>query len=253
MSTSAFQPIKTPRLSTFDIETGPNNREEMLTRFEPVFEPKSDTPEPKPDARLKDPDKIADNLARVAEKQTQRDIELSTSVKDQTDAWAAEAALKAERGRVWAIGLTLNGSSAQLWHGEDEREILMGFLSAMMDVTGQGYTIAGFNILGFDLPFIRRRCIILGIPFGKFYDRTEKWKPWKFLTYDAMTDWQSGVYGDKFVALDTIARALDAGKKTGKGEDFYNLYINGETRPKALLYLENDVCIAHRVCLKMLA
>jgi len=136
------------------------------------------------------------------------------------------------------------------YEGCDERVIIETFLSVLSLAVRNGRTVCGFNILGFDLPFIRRRCIILGIPF-EFYNRENKWQPWAFSTYDAMLDWQCGNYRDANISLDTLSRALGVGKKTGSGADFAKLYA--EDRDAALAYLRNDVLLTDAVCERMFA
>lgn len=208
-------------LAVFDIETGPLDPEWQLATFEPEF---------KADGRLKDPEKIA------------ADIDAKAS------AWIEDSPLRAERGQVLAIGYSFNGKDVQISSGDDESEILRCF-TQMLATHSDKLTFAGFNILCFDLPFIRRRCVILGIPFP-YYNQRDKWNPWKFETYDAMVDWQSGNRQDS-ISLDKLARGLGVGKKNGNGAMFHKLL---KTDPGAAMgYLENDVLTTYAVCEKLLS
>ncbi len=229
---------------TFDIETRPHP--DALAIHEPLFTP-AEIPDYKPDSRLKDPEKVAANFAEVARKNLGRVAEQKADVDAQREKWLSDGALRAERGQVLAIGYKLKGEVG-IFEG-NERAILIEFLNVLAHAAKLSATVSGFNILNFDLPFIRRRCIILGIPFP-FYNRTDKWKPWAFPVYDAMVDWQCGNYRDGFVSLDAVARALGVGKKTGSGKDFSALYESD--REAALSYLRNDVNLTDEVCGRLL-
>ena len=212
-------------LFVFDIETGPLPEAELIAKLEPKFEA---------DSRLKDPEKIA---ASIAEKK---------------QIWLDESALHAERGQLLAWGEIESGGDF-IPHYQDrdttEKDLLVEMVELIQRYARNtsAYVIAGFNILGFDLPFIRRRCLIHGIrvPWYKY----DKWKPWKFDTFDAMQDWQSGNYKDS-ISLDRISRALGIGKKTGNGADFAKLFATD--KHDALKYLANDVQLTYQVCERMM-
>jgi DNA polymerase elongation subunit (family B) len=134
----------------FDIETVANP--EMVALL----------PEPKAPSTYKDPEKIA---AYVAEKKAQQ---------------LAEAALDPDTGRVAAIGwmeiggedeppLRLNRkakrkppeASANIVQPEfGEREVLTAAWAFMASCDGN---LIGYNILGFDIPFLLRRSMAMGV------------------------------------------------------------------------------------------
>lgn len=235
------------KIFTFDIETAP--APDSFEKFEPVFEPKEEE-QPRIPKNLKDPVKIAEAEAALVERMAEWERKRGESVNEARESWLQEGALKAERGRILAIGWKTKGQDVVIHHSaKDEGEVIRQFIQDVKDAIEHGFTIAGFNIMGFDLPYIRRRCLILGIPFP-FFDRNEKWKPWKMLTYDAMLDWQSGAFGQKFASVDDLARGFGVGKKTGDGSKFAKLYA--EDRPAALAYLTNDVVIEEGICEWML-
>lgn len=218
-------------LFCFDIETEPQPADELLARFNPVFEPAGN---------LKDPEKIAADIAAKLQK------------------WIDDSALHAERGRILAFGFSVRGSGPTVIHGEDEEDLLFQIIASLRDAIQDGELISGFNIIGFDLPFIRKRCLINGIRFP-WYNPLEKWNQWGFKAYDAMLDWQCGVRGGgtaeqnaqtKLQRLDTVARALGVGQKTGDGANFAKLYR--EDRGAALEYLRNDVSLTRAVCERLL-
>lgn len=202
--------VKPTRL-TFDLETRALPEGELLLRFNPVFEPKR---------TLVDPNKIkADVLAKRQD-------------------WLDESTKRAERSQILALGFTTDGGETiTCLHGENEIDaILRPFISVLE--THPVLEVSGFNILDFDLPFFRRRCLINRIPFP-FYDASNKWHPWTFKTFDAMVDWQSGNRRDPFISLDTLAKALGIEGKSGDWREFVKLYETD--REKALDYVRSDV------------
>ncbi len=206
------------KLACIDVETEANPEAESI--FQPTF---------KPNGTLKDPEKIKADLA-------QKRLD-----------WIGDGALYAERGRILAIGYNIDGCF--YCYDDDEKSLLEGFISTIRHNVFEGYTICGFNILDFDLPYIRKRCLILGIPFP-FYDRSNRWNPWTFPVFDAMKDWTCGKYNE-YVSLDTVARALGVGQKTGNGKDFAKLFR--EDKEKAIEYLSNDLELSYKFCERMLS
>jgi hypothetical protein len=104
----------------------------------------------------------------------------------------------------------------------------------------------GFNILGFDLPFLVRRSWALGIPVpfwvfdGRYFNRRFS---------DVMQHWQLGNRQDH-ISLDKLARFLGLRGKSHEGKDFANLYANNQQQ--ALDYLKNDLKLTADIALKML-
>jgi len=215
---------------TFDIETTCNPDAESI--FEPVFEP---------DSRLVDPEKIAN------------------SIKEKREKWLEDGALRAERGKALIVGakfdagpfLTYEPDQFIVYETDAERHLVQHFWEAIDIHVQRGHTIAGWNILGFDLPFMLRRAMILGVKVNKrLIDLNNKWYVFRFPVFDGMRAWQMG---DKtyYTSLDVAMRAFGVGKKTGSGKNFAKLYA--ENRDKALEYLRNDVEGTHAVIQKMLA
>lgn len=205
----------------FDIETGPLPTAELEDRI-PKFEAPSN---------YKDADKIAAYI-------TQKRLD-----------WIADAALDATTGQILAIGVlnTTTGEIRVLAGGE--RDILSAFVGIVMHVGGSGIPLVGWNIFGFDLPFIVRRAWILGVPLpqwiriGRYWDRC---------FVDLMESWALG-NKEQRVSLDLASRSLGVGRKSGHGADFAS-HWNGtdEERAHALAYLENDLRITAAVAARIM-
>lgn len=204
----------------FDAETGPLPIEELQGRM-PEFEAP---------ANYKDPAKIE---AAIAEKRAQ---------------WLERAALSAVTGRVLAIGY-LDANTVTIDDGKEfyEREILQRFWrfaeSAMP--LGSDRPFVGWNIFGFDLPFIIRRSWANDVPVPEWVRRGRYWHD---LFIDLMEVWALG-QRDGFTSLDDAAVLTNAGRKTGRGADFAKLL--DEDREKARQYLANDLLLTARVGQRM--
>lgn len=118
------------------------------------------------------------------------------------------------------------------------------FSSIVMASGGSGWPLIGWNIFGFDLPFILRRSWILGVALpewirnGRYWDRC---------FVDAMDVWACG-NRDQAVGLDLAAATLGVGRKSGSGAHFASLWGGSdEERAHALEYLENDLRLTKSV------
>lgn len=211
----SFVRVETTRL-TFDLETRALPEEQLFERFNPEFKPRGN---------LTDPNKIkADLLAKRQD-------------------WLDESTLRAERSQILALGFTTDaGETVNCLHGENEvDDILRPFLDGL-DKTGWDndtfLEVSGFNILDFDLPFFRRRCILNRVPFP-FYNAANRWHPWTFKTFDAMVDWQCGTKREPFVSLETLGKALGICGDLGDWKEFVPTYA--EDKEKALDYVRGHV------------
>lgn len=203
----------------FDIETGPLPTEQIRERM-PQFEAP---------ANFKDPAKIEAYI-------TQKRLD-----------WIERAALDATTGKILAIGI-LDCREAGVEKintlAGDEADIISAFSSIVMASGGSGWPLIGWNIFGFDLPFILRRSWIQRVALpewirsGRYWDRC---------FVDAMEVWACG-NRDQAVSLDLASATLGVGRKSGSGAHFASLW-NGseEERAHALEYLENDLRLTKAV------
>jgi len=162
----------------FDIETTANPDAVQLM------------PDPKAPANLKDPEKIA---AAIEEKKREL-VEM--------------AALDPDYGRLLSIGYSFGGDAVAVLLNEavfpgheyavPEVDMLQRFWDALKDCSG---CCVGYNILSFDLPYLMRRSMALGVklPFVPMLA--------KFRT-DPVTDLMAILYnwgGDRYKPLKTVA------------------------------------------------
>lgn len=195
----------------FDIETGPQPQTDIF-KIIPPFDP-ADVKY----GNIKDPDKIAAKIDECREKY----------YSDALD----NAALNAMTGRVLAIGIQPVGGHPVIIGHEKEDDILLEFWNLFSSTPGKW---VGFNIFGFDLPFLMRRSWAnqLKVPFIR------KGRYWSDEFIDLRETWQAG---DRQAegSLDSISRALGIGQKSGDGADFARLWKT--ERAKAEEYLRHDL------------
>ena len=217
----------------FDIETGPLPEDRLKELYqEPTFEQfAADC-----DQRWKPETKQAKFEEHVA------------------GAWAKfveRAALSPITGQVLAIGLmnSENGKKAILDCGEDEAAGLQSFWKKYLASRTAGRSLVGFNIAGFDVPFLVRRSWFLGVAVpASIFDATGRYLDHLFV--DLLARWRCGNFQES-IKLADLARAMGCGDKPEgvTGADFHRLWKTD--RDRAIDYLTNDLEMTAKCAAKM--
>ena len=216
----------------FDVETGPLAEGE-LSALLPPFDPAEVKT-----GNIKDPEKVAAKIAE-AEASHRRDF-------------FDKAALDPLTGRVVAIGMLVfdelseagpamdSGKCVIIGH-DDEAQTLREFWQYTQAEMGRMNPMIGFNIFGFDLPFLFRRSWKrrVPIPFG-----LRRGRYWGDQLIDLRDVWQ---LGDRQArgSLDSIAKHLGVGAKNGDGKAFAALWQSD--RKQAEAYLRNDLELTAKI------
>ncbi len=203
-------------MTYFDIETGPIPTEEAL-----VFAPEFEAP-----GNYKDSAAIAKNIA------------------EQQAKWLDRLALSPLTGRVIAIGFAdSEGDGIRILHGDDEKAILEEFIDLHSDV--RIAPLVGYNIIGFDLPFIWKRALKYKLKCPAWWLKKPSWNQ-SPLVLDLMEVWKGGDYRAAFAKMDHVAKFLGIPGKTGDhGKFFSELYA--ENQAEALAYLTRDVELVEEI------
>lgn len=210
--------------TVFDIETGPLP-DIILDALMPEFEA---------GANLKDPDKIA---ADIAKKKVR---------------FKEQAALSPLTGRVLAVGFLPDFGKESVIIGDDDEKVLLGRVWDHFR-TGGGYgghyrpQFVGFNIHGFDLPFLVKRSWVNNVAIPPNVRQGRYWADW-FI--DLRETWQLGDRQSEG-SLDSICRALGLGEKNGSGAEFAKLWR--EDREQAIKYLLNDLNMTAALAARLLS
>lgn len=155
------------------------------------------------------------------------------------------AALDPTIATICAIGYVNADGTKDMFFG-DEKTILIDFWGRVKEVVNRMHRLVGFNICGFDLPFIIRRSWIHGIPVSDAIRRGRYWNDNYVL--DLAELWKLGNYGDS-ISLDRLSKVLGIGQKSGSGKDFHKLLE--EDREKALEYLKTDLELTFRLAQRL--
>lgn len=198
-----------------DIETGPSPR---ALEFQPQFEaPKN----------YRDPEKI-------------RGV-----IEDKRDEWLRGLALSAVTGSVIAVGVAIESDPVEIISGETESELLWRLWTRLSDPVRFSPRLCGWNLCGFDLPFLQKRTWANNIPSpGWVFPRGRL----SYVHRDLLREWCGENPGDR-VSLDTVGKLFGLGGKTGSGAEFAQQWA--EDRPQAMEYLRRDIELTRAVALQM--
>ena len=154
-----------------------------------------------------------------------------------------KAAPNAEYGKVLAIGIKFEKGTI---YGEEKMETLLGeerniivtfWLYALESYNKGGEIWIGHNSNTFDLPFLLRRSMILGVKVPKQLTPSPRYWPGDFWI-DLMDLWKAGDYRAT-ISLDRFCKASGLEGKNGSGKWFAQLLE--EDKEAAIKYLENDI------------
>lgn len=200
------------KLLAWDLEMEPKPAAEIVGLM-PAFEPPSN---------YRDPQKIAEN------------------VEAQRRAWLDRAALSPLTGRILLACVAEDDGPAEFIEG-DEAAVVRGVLDRLTATIAAGGRCVGFNVHGFDLPFLRQRALLLGLPFPRVLLNEFRGRlGWHERLIDLLDLWSFGGRTRDLVSLDALAKAFGLPGKTGDfGPHFGALYR--ENRSAALEYAGQDV------------
>lgn len=193
-----------------DIETIPDQSEGALERAKESI---------KIPANYKNPDTIAAYIEENAQEAWE---------KTALDGWKGHVACIVENNEKWAIGDV--GS---------EKVMLQDFFNQM-----QESTLVGHNIIGFDIPFLTKRALVLGVKLPPEHIWPRNLKPWDNRVFDTMLQLGNG---KEFISLDNLARNLGIkGKGSTTGKQVHYMWQNG-LHDEIAEYCADDVRIVREI------
>ena len=204
----------------FDIETIPNQSESALKQIQAEIEKEKE--KIAAPGNYKDPEKIAEflNLKRC-------------ELDRQADANWRKTALDGGSGHIAAICWAINDGEVighrLSWPVVNEREVIVEFFDSVTNAIGRSGgdfgrvrsspRVVGHNVAGFDLTFVWKRCVVLGI-------RPPDWmpinpKPWADNVYDTMLQWSGA---GRYISMDKLCALMGI---PGKGSELGGEEIDG--------------------------
>jgi len=177
------------------------------------------------------------------------------------DAWHL-AALYPEFGRTCCVVLTEYDSSifaresrtfAQvLAHNTDEAEkdLLEAMEVAAYDLSkGSDISLIGHNLKGFDIPFLAKRFMALGLQVPDFLRVAGK-KPWEITHQDTMELLKFGSFSPMSLRSAALMLGIEDPKETVSGAQVADLYEAGEL-DKIETYCRGDVAATYQIYQKL--
>jgi len=239
----------------FDIETGALPLEKLKTICPPFSAPPHPgefNPGSVKYGNAKKEDKRAEILEAAKAKHADACESYSIDVRyAEANYWAEiqdKGALSALTGEVLAIGYKSTKVAIDFVDEENtEAGLLARFWRQYQTIRSTNRKMVGFNISGFDIPFIVQRSWLLGIPVpDSVFSGPQRYLEPVFI--DLMKFWSAGAWGN-VAKLTVIAQAMGVGAKPEgiNGGDFARLFRNPETRDVAIDYLNNDLEITFGV------
>lgn len=224
----------------FDIETIPLQDAGLIAEFRAEHEAK--LPEllaaVKAPANYKDEAKIAEYIAKA-----QADIQAGHGA--EFDDWHLKTSFDGGLGQICCIGFAIEGEPAQTYTVNtnsvaDERSMLEAFFSHLTDAHSatDRPVFIGHNSNGFDIPFIWKRCIVLGVKPPVWFPRDPK--PWGDSTFDTMLAW-NGAGAKAGGSMERICKILGIpGKGSMDGSQVWPMFQAGRIDEIAA-YCADDV------------
>ncbi len=154
----------------------------------------------------------------------------------------SKTALDPLYGAVRMIGCAIDdGNPIVFTDGVSEEKAIKMFFDEIEE-DNRIPIIVGHNVQDFDLDFIWKRAVILGVNVPSMF--SEYRKRYSKYVYDTMKEWAG--YG-KYIKLDTLAKAILGEGKSGSGDDVFNM-----SDEECAKYCADDVEITRKIYLKMI-
>ena len=205
----------------FDLESIPDQSEGALERAKESI---------KIPANYKNPDTIAAYIEENAQ-----------------EAWE-KTALDGWKGHVACIVYERSGNydnRMSVRDVKDEKQILEYFFSDLTETT-----FVGHNIIGFDMPFLTKRALVLGVKLPPEHIWPRNLRPWDTKVFDTMTAFGNG---KEFISLDNLARNLGIkGKGETTGKQVHYMWQQG-LHDEIAEYCSDDVRIVREIHERFLA
>lgn len=194
----------------FDVETIPDQSEGALERAKESV---------KVPANYKNPDTIAAYIEENAQ-----------------EAWE-KTALDGWNGHVAHI--SVNGVPYIVRDIGEEKYVLSLFFKEL-----QESTLVGHNLINFDIPFLTKRALVLGVKLPPEHIWPRNIKPWDNKVFDTMMQLGNG---KEFISLDNLARNLGIkGKGNATGKQVHYMWQNG-LHDEIAEYCADDVRIVREI------
>lgn len=172
-----------------------------------------------------------------------------------------KSALQAEFGKIICVTIgyiRFNESGQPIiktksYSSNDEKELLKEFFSFLNKLKTQmpGAKLTGHNIKRFDMPFIFKRGMILGLDIPDMVNVIDK-KPWEIPFIDTADIWSNGVWQESFTSLDTLTAVMGipSPKSDIDGSQVTTVYWQEKDLERIVEYCERDVAATAQLMIR---
>jgi len=154
-------------------------------------------------------------------------------------------------GHICTIAWAKNNGKINVRHAQtvsQERGVIEAFFSDLDDYHSE--TLVGHNIVGFDIPFLRKRAIALGIRMPPRASFPRDPKPWDKTLCDTMAMWAGGT---NRISMNALCDILGIEGKDGfDGSQVAGAWAEGE-HDKIAEYCRDDVWRTREIHKRFLA
>ena len=202
---------------TFDIETLPCNDQEVVAEFSKDIQAKVNEKV----AAVKAPSNYKDE-AKIAEYVEAKKNEIYGEATDMLEEAISKTSFSGLYGRIACICYAIDDGEVHAL-AFDEKTIIEQFYERIYDaantylpdgrVASEIITFCGHNVVGFDLPFLKHRSIILGVLPPPSFLKAFSAKPWGTEVADTMLMWSTDPH--KRGSMDRLCKAFGI---PGKGD-----------------------------------
>lgn len=204
------------RFVYFDIETIPSQSQDYFERIQERITPPGNIKKPESIEKW-----MEENGASAALEQMEK------------------SSFDGGRGHICTIAWAKDDGEVQCFHAatlEEEKPLLAAFFNALDPYHSE--TLVGHNILGFDIGFLRKRAIVLGVPLPRNDVFPRDPKPWEKKIHDTMVMWAGGT---NRISMDDLCDILGIPGKDGfDGSMVADAWLRGE-HAKIAEYCADDV------------
>lgn len=177
-------------------------------------------------------------------------IQATVDLENCDDKEFRDLALRAEKGRLFTIGVIIEENDQVKYQGLfgrdrdtglfhlDEAKTLRSFWKFLGEVSESKDLFIGHNLLDFDLPFLIKKSIIHRIKPSKISFRRFQEKP----IYDTMWQWSLWRYR---ISLNDVAEAIGIRSSKDEGLDgskIYDFFLEGKHQEIALYCMRDVEC-----------
>ncbi len=170
-----------------------------------------------------------------------------------------EAGIFAEFGRIVCISVGYiyykdneKCFRVKSFSGEDEKQLLMDF-SALLNrfCIGNDSNICGHNVKEFDIPYIARRILILGLPLPDILNVAGK-KPWECRFLDTLEMWKFGDF-KHYTSLKLLCAVFNipTPKDDIDGSQIAEVFYKEKNLERISTYCEKDVIATMQVFMRL--